>query len=229
MFGKEPLRFVEHVSAVKRKVLEHITEMRDALGLLRVEEVMAGSSLLAETCRKKGTVFVFGNGGSASTASHLSVDLGRLTGEQNGHQVRVVSLCDNVAWLTAVSNDVCYADVFAEPLRRFLEPEDLVVGISASGDSENVVRAFEVARQRQVPRLALIGFDGGRMAGMTTHRIWVDSYDYGIVESVHSFVGHCFVRALADMLRPSGSRMRAGERKATSLPAARRAVQADVG
>ena len=111
--------------------------------------------------------------------------------------MRVVSLTDNVPWLTALANDLEYANCFAEQLRNYLQPEDLVIGISASGDSENIVRAFTLARDCGAHRLALIGFSGGRLAGLATARVWVDSQDYGVVESLHVIVVHAWVRLLA--------------------------------
>ena len=107
-----------------------------------------------------------------------------------------MSLTDNVAWLTAVSNDESYEDCFAAQLHDVLQPEDLLIGISASGDSENVVRARTLARDRGAHRLAPVGFGGGRPAELATARVWIDSYDYGVVESVHLFVGHLLVKSL---------------------------------
>ncbi|MFQ5494927.1 MAG: SIS domain-containing protein [Phycisphaerae bacterium] len=131
-----------------------------------------------------------GNGGSAATVSHMAVDLGRIARSATRAGSGVVSLTDNVPWLTAVSNDQSFDDCFAEQLRGPLRPGDLLIGISASGDSENLVRAFRLAQRRGAARLALVGFDGGRLARLATRRIWVDSQDYGIVESVHLFVAH---------------------------------------
>ncbi len=187
------------------RVLEYLDDMQSATALLRVEEIEAGYRLVADARRNGRGVYICGNGGSASTASHMAVDLGKNV-RGGANRMRVVSLTDNVPWLTAVANDQSYADCFAEQLRNYLQPDDLVIGISASGDSENVVRAFEFARRHGAHRLALIGFDGGRIARLATMRIWVDSHDYGIVESVHLVVVHVFVRMLADEVSPAVER-----------------------
>lgn len=181
-----------------RDVIHRYTsEMQTALTLLRAEEIEGVARVLRETARRQGLVYVFGNGGSAATASHLAADLGRNVPACGGDRLRVFALTDNVPWLTAVSNDECFEDCFAAQLRHMLTPRDIVIGISASGDSENMVRAFNVARRIGVERLAMIGFDGGRLARLATQRIWVDSHDYGIVESVHSFIGHMLVSVLS--------------------------------
>ena len=181
---------------MSKRADRHISEMQRVIALLRAEETEAAYDLLADAFHRDRGIYLCGNGGSASTASHLAVDLGRVFRDCGGRRIRVMSLTDNVPWLTAVSNDECFADCFADQLRNHLRPGDVLIGVSASGDSENVVRAFQYAREVDASRLALIGFDGGRLARLATHRIWVDSYDYGIVESVHLFVGHL----LTDML-----------------------------
>lgn len=188
-----------------KRVVEHLDEMRAAMELLRAEELEAAGRLLDDAMHQGRGVYIFGNGGSASTASHLAVDLGKNIRTGTGPRMRVLSLTDNVAWLTAVANDQGYADCFAEQLRNYLQPGDLIIAISASGDSQNVVRAMSLARDVGADRLALVGFDGGRAAGLATQCIRVDSFDYGIVESVHLFVVHILVR----MLQQSHSRTEA--------------------
>lgn len=175
---------------------QYVGAMQTAMDRLRPEEFVSAGVLFRDVLRNKGCVYCMGNGGSSSTASHLASDLGKNVRHPSGPRLRTASLTDNVSWLTAVSNDVCYEDCFAEQLRDTLEPTDLLIAISASGDSENLVRAFNLARQIGTPRLAMIGFDGGRLARLATTRVWVDSHDYGIVESIHVFVVHLLVNQL---------------------------------
>lgn len=179
---------------------DYLQAMQTATALLRPSEVEAAYSLLLRAFRDGRGVYVCGNGGSASTASHMAVDLGKNIPTGSGRRMRVVSLTDNVAWLTAVSNDRCYEDCFVEQLINYIQPNDLLIGISASGDSENMVRAFELAKRVGADRLAMIGFDGGRLVKLANSRIWVDSHDYGIVESVHLFVVHLLVRMLSQQI-----------------------------
>lgn len=179
---------------------QYIHEMQSAMGQLRMDEIVSAGVLLADVLKNEGCVYCCGNGGSASSASHLAADLGKNARHPSGARLRTVSLTDNVSWLTAVSNDICFEDCFAEQLRDRLEPNDLLIGISASGDSENLVRAFQLARHVGAPRIAMIGFDGGRLARLATTRVWVDSHDYGIVESIHLFIVHLLVNQLVSSM-----------------------------
>lgn len=184
------------------QAIEYINQVRQAAALLPVDEIEAAYHLLAEAHRRDRSVYVCGNGGSAATASHLAVDLGKNTPNGPGPRMRILSLTDNVPWLTALANDRGYEDCFSEQLRNYLRPDDVVIGISASGNSDNVVRAFELARANNAHRLALVGFDGGHLDRLATHRIWVDSWDYGIVESMHLIVVHMLVSMFAQDGRP---------------------------
>lgn len=180
---------------------DYLCDMQSATALLRPREIEAAYSLLLRALKEGRSVYLCGNGGSASTASHMAVDLGKNIPTGSGPRMRVLSLTDNVAWLTALANDLSYDDCFAEQLINYIKPNDLLIGISASGDSENVVRAFELAKGVGADRLAMIGFDGGRLVNLSTARIWIDSHDYGIVESVHLFITHLLVRMLSHQAR----------------------------
>ena len=170
------------------------------MSALNPAELDAAHALILHTVRQQRRVYACGNGGSAATASHLAVDLGKTASVGRRLRPRVVSLTDNVAWLTAVANDISYDECFAEPLRSFLVSGDLVIAISASGESENVVRAFEIAGRMGAARLALVGCGGGRLAESATVAVHVDSRDYGVIESVHLAVVHLLVRLLQQSL-----------------------------
>ena len=142
---------LREMCAVSDRASAYVREIQGALGLLQAEEVEAGLTLLAEALRHDRGVYICGNGGSASTASHLAVDLGKNLRTSSGERMRVVSLTDNVPWLTAAANDEGYDNCFAAQLRNYVRPDDVVVGISASGNSQNVVRAFQLAQDRSGP------------------------------------------------------------------------------
>ncbi len=201
---------------------DYLCDMQSATALLRPREIEAAYSLLLRALKEGRSVYLCGNGGSASTASHMAVDLGKNIPTGPGPRMRVLSLTDNVAWLTALANDLSYDDCFAEQLINYIKPNDLLIGISASGDSENVVRAFELAKRVGADRLAMIGFDGGRLVNLSTARIWIDSHDYGIVESVHLFITHLLVRMLSQQARQQ-NQMDAVE----TIPSSRETIQKD--
>jgi len=144
-------------------------------------------------------ILVVGNGGSASTASHLACDLGKGTVDFSNpdfKRFRVLSLADNTALITAIGNDLSYEDVFVEQLRMVLRAGDVVVFISASGNSPNLVRAAEYARASGATTIGLLGFGGGKLRGMVDHPLVVSSRNYGISEDFHASVQHVLTQYL---------------------------------
>ena len=149
-------------------------------------------------------VFLAGNGGSASTASHWVNDLGKATKRGGGQPIRVMALNDNVAWLTALANDEGYERAFAGQLENFGESGDVLIVISASGNSPNLVRAVELANERQLVTIGLLGFDGGVLKDLVTDCLCVTTEKgaYGLVESVHSVVCDLITTCLAEEIDP---------------------------
>jgi D-sedoheptulose 7-phosphate isomerase len=140
------------------------------------------------TARDAGaTVYIAGNGGSASTGAHLANDLGKATKVSGRTPFRVLSLADNVPWLTALANDEGYERVFAGQLENFASPGDVLIVISASGNSPNLTAAVEVARSHGVLTVGLVGFDGGALKDLVDELIWVETAPgaYGPVETAH--------------------------------------------
>jgi D-sedoheptulose 7-phosphate isomerase len=136
------------------------------------------------------TIYLAGNGGSAASASHWANDLGKATKRSGRPPMRVMNLSDNVPWLTALANDEGYERVFAGQLENFARAGDVLVVISASGNSLNLVRAVELARARGVVTVGLLGFDGGVLKTLVDDYVWVrtDKGAYGLVESLHAIV-----------------------------------------
>ena len=189
------------------------SQVREMLEQLSLEAIVAAASRLSEARRSSATVYVAGNGGSATTASHMVTDLmfGRGLPEPG---LRVIGLADNQAVITATANDVSYDEVFARQLRRLARPGDVLILISASGNSPNVVRAAEVAREMEVTIIGLTGFDGGRLAGLSDVSVHVPSPPdaYGPVEDVHLIINHMLVAALASPEPGAGEIRRADAR-----------------
>jgi len=138
-------------------------------------------------------LFVMGNGGSAATASHMAVDLGKtvLPVPSNGaRRFRVTSLTDNVPWMTAIANDLGYQHVFAEQLRNHVEAGDVVIAITGSGNSPNIVEGVRVAAEHGATTIALLGFDGGAVKDLVDLHVLVRSDHYGFIEDVHAMLSH---------------------------------------
>ena len=152
------------------------------------------------------TVFVAGNGGSAATASHFANDLGKAAKHVSRLPFRVMSLADNASWLTALGNDEGYERVFAGQLENFASAGDVLVVISASGNSPNLLLAVELAQARGVETIGLLGFDGGKLLDRVDEAVWVKTGlgEYGIVETTHTLLCDLVVTCLvADRDGPS--------------------------
>lgn len=173
-----------------RGYLERLTATIEAMPAAELEQL---SEMLYRAYTDGKQVFVLGNGGSASTASHMAADLGKNTIGPNMRRFRIMSLNDNIPLLTALANDLGYEHVFSEQLQNLIQPGDVLIAISGSGNSPNVLRAMEYARSRSAQVAALLGFGGGKAAELADPSVVVDSDDYGVVEDAHLIINHILV------------------------------------
>jgi len=146
--------------------------------------------LVWEAYREGRRVFLIGNGGSAATASHWMCDLAKGCAVEGRPRLKALSLTDNVALLTALGNDVGYEHVFTEQLKVFMEPGDLVLAMSVSGNSANVLEAVRYASDNGAGTAAFVGCGGGDLAGLVDVAVTVDSHNYGHVEDLHAVLSH---------------------------------------
>ena len=163
-----------------------IVQVNSAIELIK-EKFIAGKKII--TC---------GNGGSASTASHFITDWNKMVNLATGQKFRGISLCDNVGLITAYANDLCYEEVFAGQLRAILDEGDLLIAISGSGNSENVIRAAEYANSISAKTIALVGYDGGRLKAACDQVVLVPSFDMQLCEDVHLMFGHMVMKTLCN-------------------------------
>jgi len=172
-----------------RLYVEHLTGI---LGRLDCEAVGRLIELFLETRARGGTIFFLGNGGSAATASHFANDLGFCASPEGRSPFRALSLASNTAFLTCLANDIGYDSVFAWQLKNLMRPGDVVVAISASGNSPNAVKALEFARDHEGIPVAIVGFDGGALKGIASHVVHIrtEQGEYGPVEDVHLVLDH---------------------------------------
>lgn len=156
--------------------------------------IARAAKLLSECLQRDGIIYACGNGGSAAIANHLQCDFQK--GIQTGTAIkpRVVSLSSHLELITAIANDISYHDIFVYQLKTMARAGDLLMTISSSGDSENVVRAAQWAKQNNMPTISLTGFSGGRSAKIADVTIHVAAENYGIVEDVHQSVMHIFAQ-----------------------------------
>ena len=157
--------------------------------LIRPNEITAIYHALLKTTQAKGRIYLCGNGGSSSTASHFQSDLNRAFASSR-NVMPAVCLTDNIASLTAVANDVSYEDVFCHQLRYLLERQDALVAISASGNSANVIKAAEFARQNGNLVVAMVGFDGGRLKALSDYAFHVPIGNMQVIEDLQLLFSH---------------------------------------
>ena len=151
--------------------------------------------LVAKTYAADKQIFTAGNGGSAALAVHLAADFGKNVAGPNDKPPRILTLCGNVSTITALGNDCGYETIFEGQLRNLMNPGDLVILISSSGNSPNVIKAAEFAKVNGASVLGLTGFDGGKLKGLSDVSLHVPARCYEIVEDVHSFFTHVLVYA----------------------------------
>jgi phosphoheptose isomerase len=161
-----------------------------ALNSVRPSEIDRAVATLKRAIREDRLIFACGNGGSAAIANHLSCDCSKGIASDTALRPRVVSLSATVELITAIANDVEYAEVFAHQLKNAARPGDVLVTISSSGESENIVRALSWARDNGMATIALSGFAGGRCAALADISLHAAAENYGVVEDVHQALMH---------------------------------------
>lgn len=162
----------------------------DAWKSLDLSQVATLAHAIDAADKNGGTVWVMGNGGSAATASHLAVDLAKTACVPGRRMVKCVCLNDNVPSLTAIGNDLSFEQVFSHQIEALVEPGDLVLLISGSGNSPNLLAAVEAARRCDATVASMLGFDGGKMLGLSDLVVHVQSEQYGVIEDLHMSIGH---------------------------------------
>lgn len=169
----------------------YLAHLGKTLASLDIDAIAAFIEIILAAREAESTVFFLGNGGSAATSSHFANDIAVGT-RSTGKLFRALSLTDNVAVMTAIANDYSYDDIFVLQLRYQLRPGDVVVGISASGNSPNVVKAIEFANTEGAHTVGLTGFDGGRLRQIvkTSLHVPTGKGEYGPVEDAHMVLDH---------------------------------------
>jgi D-sedoheptulose 7-phosphate isomerase len=177
---------------------DYIGELKEILDNLSQEVVEHVIHVLHEARMDNQQVFIMGNGGSASTASHFVCDLGKNTRVKGIPNFRVMGLTDNLALFSALANDEGYENVFAEQLANHVQPSDVVIGISTSGNSPNVVNAIQLAHSVQATTIGFTGFNSGELGSLVDIDLHVPSHSIEHVEDIHLVLEHLITRALRE-------------------------------
>jgi D-sedoheptulose 7-phosphate isomerase len=183
------------------RVDSYLTSLASVLAATPRAALDAIENILWDTYQRDGTIFVCGNGGSASTATHLACDLAKWTVTEGRRRLRALALTDNVALMTAWANDTAYERLFVEQLITQYRPGDTLVLISGSGNSPSVLRAAEWANAQGAATIGLVGFSGGKLAPLVKAAVIAPSHFMPEVEDVHSAICHAMAVSLGERIK----------------------------
>lgn len=182
---------------MKAVITNYIYNLKNALNNLDIQEFEKVANVLKEARNKGKQIFIFGNGGSGSTATHFSCDINKGVSYGKSERFKVICLNDNIPTLLAYSNDISYDVVFKEQLQNFVQEGDIVIGISGSGNSKNILNAMEFAKLKQAITIGITGFQGGKLKEICNYSINARFDDMQISEDIHMIWVHimmkCFI------------------------------------
>jgi len=185
---------------------EYFASLQSVLALVDLTVIDRITDAIWENYEQGGTLYIFGNGGSAALASHLACDFGKGTVAPNRKRFRAVSLSDNVPLMTALANDIAYEDIFSEQLADRAKKGDAVLAISGSGNSPNVVKGLELARNMGLRTFSVTGYSGGRVKPLSDLCFVVPSDNMQHIEDLHLCATHAIFRAIRHRMTLPGSR-----------------------
>jgi len=183
---------------MKDYLQNYIDEQKSALASIPVDAVESVIEDFSKALKEDRQIFVFGNGGSASNASHFITDLGKSSSDKAYRRFRCLSLNENLSWITAIGNDYAYEDIYLRQLENYARPGDIVMVLSVSGNSPNLVKAIEWCKKQNVYTIALVGGKKGRLAELADKVIVINSTHYGRVEDCQMHICHMICYAFIE-------------------------------
>jgi len=181
----------------------YLTELRDIFTKVNTKEFEDFIEELIGAYERQSHIFICGNGGSACTSSHFTSDINKGVSYGKDKRFKIICLNDNIPIMLAYANDISYDEVFVEQLKNFLKHGDLVIGVSGSGNSNNVLKAIEYANKNGGKTFGICGFEGGRLKNIAQKSIVINSNDIQKVEDLHLIVFHCAMQYLYKNKRKS--------------------------
>ncbi len=182
----------------------YLEKLNKSLHLISQQEINVFYDLILQAYQQQKQIFVMGNGGSASTASHMACDFNKGMSYRQSQKFRMICLNDNIPTMMALSNDVGYHVVFLEQLKNLMNEGDMVIGISGSGNSENVIQAIQYANQHRGITVGICGYDGGKLKEFAKYPVHIPVNDMQIVEDIHLVINHMTMRVIGQHLGSTG-------------------------
>ncbi|RMF94501.1 MAG: SIS domain-containing protein [Candidatus Schekmanbacteria bacterium] len=180
---------------------EYLNDISDIVQKIPVQKIEEIVDLLMNAYDSEKQIFLFGNGGSASSASHMACDLGKGTVVEGKKRFKVISLSDSIPLMTAYANDYDYEYIFSEQLKNLVNEGDIAFGLSGSGNSKNVLNALKTAKEKKAITVGLTGFEGGKMASLCDKCIIVPSDNMQKIEDLHLIICHTIFSRIRDLLK----------------------------
>lgn len=185
---------------LKKEIQEYYNREIKVIEKLDLDAIDEAVGAIIDAFEREATIYIFGNGGSATTASHFVGDFNKGISIGLKKKFNLRCLNDNSATLLAIANDISYEDVFVVQLQNWLKPEDLVIAISGSGNSKNVIKAVEYAKSVGTPVVGMSGYSGGKLKELADYNMYVPVDDMQITEDIHLSFDHMMYRVLTDEL-----------------------------
>lgn len=180
----------------KKKITNYLAEEIDVIKSIDVNVINEIIKEIKKSQEQGNHIYICGNGGSAATASHFCCDFNKGVSGESDTNTNFISLSDNIPTMTAIANDLSYDEIFSYQLRNRIKPGDLLVVISGSGNSKNIVRAMETAKENGNKIIGLCGYNGGKVKEMSDICLHVNVDNMQIVEDVHMVLDHCMMYTL---------------------------------
>jgi D-sedoheptulose 7-phosphate isomerase len=174
-------------------ITKYLSDLKGIINTLENRDLEKIIEMIKKAREEDKRIFVFGNGGSAATANHFAADFGKNAVNGDTNRFKIISLSNNISSITACGNDIGFETVFEEQLKNLMHDGDLIICISASGNSPNIIRAVEYARKRSGTIIGITGFDGGKLRKISDININIDSDSYEQIEDMHLVIAHIIV------------------------------------
>ena len=179
------------------QIENYVQTLRQTLESLDKNEINKFVHILKDGYEREKNIYIFGNGGSALNACHFACDINKCVPGSDDRRFKIITLSDNIASVTACANDFGYENVFLNQLKNFLREGDIVIGISGSGNSTNVLKAIEYANSiKDVTTVGLTGYDGGKLRDIVNHSINTNINDMQISEDIHLILSHILMKII---------------------------------
>ena len=171
-------------------VKKYLVDLKELINVININEITEFIKEIENVYKNEKTIFIMGNGGSAATASHFACDINKGVSLKLQKKFKVLCLNDNIPIMLAYANDISYDSIFIEQLKNYISKGDLVIGISGSGNSKNVLNAIEYAKEIGAKTFGIIGYDGGKLKNLAQKSLIVRSFDMQKIEDCHMILAH---------------------------------------